>query len=92
MGEVPNMYSNLIDQTQFILKKINKIKDYVIAETRKRETLSKGLNKYTAAFDCFHKELNFLSAIKGAMYIAYFANVISAHLGITSGSFVLRSL
>ena len=64
MGEASGMYQNLSDKTQFRLKKINKIKDYVIAEIRERETISKRLSKYNAAFDYFDKTLLVLSATR----------------------------
>ena len=48
--ETPNMYPNLIANTsneqQFRLNKINEIKDYFIAEIKKRELMSKNLSKY----------------------------------------------
>ena len=48
--ETPNMYPNLIANTsneqQFRLNKINEIKDYFIAEIKKREFMSKNLSKY----------------------------------------------
>ena len=44
MDEATNMYPNSIDQTQFRLSRISKIKDYSIAEIRKIESLSKGIN------------------------------------------------
>ena len=37
MAEAINMYSNLNDQQQFRLNKINEIKEYFITEIRKRE-------------------------------------------------------
>ena len=48
--ETPNMYPNLIpnksNEQQFRLNKINEIKDYFIAEIKKRELMSKNLSKY----------------------------------------------
>ena len=44
MDEATKIYPNSIDQTQFRLSRINKIKDYFIAEIRKREPLSKRIN------------------------------------------------
>ena len=35
MGEASNMYPNLNDQQQLRLNKINKVKDYFIAEIKK---------------------------------------------------------
>ena len=47
LHETSNMYSNLIANTsndqQFRLNKINKIKDYFIAEIKERELMSKNL-------------------------------------------------
>ena len=40
MGEVKNVYPNLNDQS-FILNKINETKDYLIANIRDRELMSK---------------------------------------------------
>ena len=36
-----NIYPNLNDQQQFRLNKINKIKDYFVAEVKERELMSK---------------------------------------------------
>ena len=44
MDEAPCIYPNLSDVTQFELNKINKIKDYFIAEIRERETTIKRLS------------------------------------------------
>ena len=39
--ETHNIYPNLNDQQQFRLNKINKIKDYFVAEVKERELMSK---------------------------------------------------
>ena len=62
MSKAPSMYLNLSDQTQFRLNKINKIKGHFIARNRKRETMSKRISKYIAAFDYFGKALIILFA------------------------------
>ena len=41
MNEAPSVYPGLGDQTDFRLNKINKIKDYFIAEIRERELMIK---------------------------------------------------
>ena len=41
--KAPNIYTNLNDQQQFRLNKINEVNDYFIAEIKKRELMSKGL-------------------------------------------------
>ena len=50
--ETPNMYPNLnatlSNDQQFRLNKINKVKDYFIAEIKERELMSKRLSKYIA--------------------------------------------
>ena len=48
--ETPNIYSNLNDQHQFILNKINNIKDYFVEEIKQRELMSKSLSKYICFF------------------------------------------
>ena len=57
--ETSNKQSNLNDQQQFRLKKINEIKDYFVAEIKERELISKWLSKYIASFDSFDKSLIF---------------------------------
>ena len=56
--ETPNMYPNLSatllsDQQQFRINKVNRIKDYFVAEIKERELMSKRLSKYIASFDLF---------------------------------------
>ena len=57
MGETNNMYPNLSpnlsDDQQFRLNKINKIRDYFVAEVKERELMSKRLSKYIAIFLLF---------------------------------------
>ena len=49
----PNLSVPLNDQQQFRLNKINKIKDYFLAEIKERELISKRLSKYIAFFLLF---------------------------------------
>ena len=53
--ETPNMYPNLNaniwNYQQFILNRINEIKDYFIVEIKERELMSKNLSKYIASFE-----------------------------------------
>ena len=70
MDEVPSMYPNLYDQTDFRLNRINEIKEYFIAEIRERELMCKKLSKYIDAFDYFDKSLIALSAASGGVSIA----------------------
>ena len=57
--ETPNMYPNLSANTsndqQFRLNKIIDIKDYFIAEIKRKELMSKNVSKYIASFECFDK-------------------------------------
>ena len=48
---MPNIYSNLNDQQQIRLNKINKIKYYFVAEIKEKELISKRLSKHIASFD-----------------------------------------
>ena len=87
MDEAASMYSNLNDQIQFRLNKINKIKDYFIAEIRERGTMSKRLIKYITAFDYFRKTLIILYATKCGVSIGFFASGTDATVGIASASY-----
>ena len=80
----------LNDQQECRLNKINKIKDYFVAEVKERELMSKSLSKYIASFDYFHKTLIVLSVIIGSICIGFlFATVIEVPVGIVSASFNL---
>ena len=52
---VPLSATLLNDQQHFRLNKINKSKDYFVAEIIERELMSKRLSKYMASFDNFDK-------------------------------------
>ena len=80
MVEASSMYSNLDNQLEFRLNKINKVKDYFIAEIRERELMSKRLGKYFPSFDSSDKSLIVLSLIvatSGSVSIASFASIAS---------------
>ena len=55
----PNLSSTPLNKQQFRLNKINKMKDYFIADIEERELMSKRLSKYIASFDYFDKSLIF---------------------------------
>ena len=55
----PNLNTNISNEQQFRLNKINEIKDYFLAEIRERELISKNLSKYIASFEYFNKSLIF---------------------------------
>ena len=88
--KTPNMYPNLSEiplntnisnEQQFRLNKINEIKDYFLAEIRERELISKNISKYIASLDYFDKPLNVLSTLSGSISIASFPTVIGAPAG-----------
>ena len=91
----PNLSANISNDQQFILKKINEIKDYFLAETRERELISKNISIYIGSFNYFDKSLNALSISAGSNSIASFATVIGAPAGIIGGgcglTFSIRS-
>ena len=78
--ETSNVYLNLKTKQNlnFRLNKINKIKDYFVAEIKERKLMSKRLSKYIASFDYFDKSLIVLSVTTGSISIASFATVIGA--------------
>ena len=49
MDKAPSLYPDLCHQTQFRLNKINKMKNYFIAEIKERELTSKRLSYYITA-------------------------------------------
>ena len=89
-NKTPNIYpnlSNISNEQQFRLNKINEIKDYFLAEIRERELISKNLSKYIASLDYFDKSLNVLSIFSGSISIASFASVTGVPAGIIGASF-----
>ena len=89
--ETPNMYPNLNlslnDQQDFRLNKINKIKNYFVAEIKEREVMSKRVSKYIASFAYFDKSLIVLSVTIGSISIASISTAIGAPVEIISASF-----
>ena len=85
----PNLATNISNEQQFRLNKINEIKDYFVAEIKERELMSKRLSKYIASFDYFDKSLIVLSVATGSISIASFASAIGATVGMMSASFSL---
>ena len=77
----PNLNTNVSNEQQFRLNKINNIK-YFLAEIRERELISKNPSKYIASLDFFDKSLNVLPILAGGISIASFATVIRAPAGI----------
>ena len=59
--KTPNTYPNISNKQQFRLNKINEIKDYLLAEIREKELISKNLSKYFASFEYFSKSLTFFN-------------------------------
>ena len=82
----PNLATNISNEHQFRLNKINEIKDYFLAEIRERELISKNLSKYIASLDYFDKSLNVLSILSGNISITSFASVIGVPAGIIGAS------
>ena len=82
----PNLVTNISNEQQFRLNKINEIKDYFLAEIRERELISKNISKYIASLDYFDKSLNVLSILSGSISIASFASVIGVPAGIIGAS------
>ena len=81
----PSLTANISNDQQFRLNKVNEIKDYVLAEIRERELMSKYLSKYIASFE-YLKSLIVLSVETGSISIASFATAIGAPVEIMSAS------
>ena len=80
---------NSVKWTAIKAKKINKIKDYFVAEIKERELMSKRLSKYIVSFDYFDKSWDVLSVTTGSISIASFATAIGAPVRMMSASFSL---
>ena len=65
------LYIFKLDETQFRLNKINKIKDYFLAEIWERKTMNKRLSKYIAAFDYFEKAFFYLQQVKEYLLLLF---------------------
>ena len=74
------------NEQEFRLNKINEIKDYFVAEIKERELMIKRLS---ASFEYFDMSLIVLSVTTDSIYIASFATVIGAPVGMASASFSL---
>ena len=82
----PNLSANISNEQQLRLNKTNEITDYLLAEIRERELISKNLSKYIASFEYFNKSLIFLSVLASSISIASFVSVIGAPAGIIGAS------
>ena len=68
------------------LNKINEIKNYLLAEIRERELISKNLSKYIASLGYFDKSLKVLSILSASISIASFAILTGAPAAILGSS------
>ena len=84
-----NEISELKDLTKYILDEINKIKDYLNSEIKKRKDIIRKINKYIVAFDYADKLFITLSAPFGTLSIASYATVVAIPAGITGASLTL---
>ena len=82
----PSLATNISNEQQFRLIKVNEIKDYFLAQTRERELITKNLSKYIAFLDYFDKSLNVLSILSGIISVASFAIIIGVPAGIVGAS------
>ena len=83
--KTPNICSNISNEQQFRLNKINETKTYFSAEVRERKIIS----KYISSLDYFDKSPTVLSMLAGSISITSFATVIGAPAVIIGTSFGL---
>ena len=84
--------NNIIELTnvnKYRLDEINKIRDYLNNEIKKRKDIIKKLNKYLVSFDYLDKIFITLSASFGTLSIASQVTVIGIPAGITGASLTL---
>ena len=82
----PDLSANTSNDQQPRLNKTNEIKDYLLAEIRERELISKKLSKYIASFEYFSKSSIFLSIVTISISIASFATPIEVPVGLIGAS------
>ena len=75
--------------TKFKLDEINKIKDYLNAETKEKKDFLKKISKYIVAFDYADKLFITLSASFSTLSIASHATVVGIPVGIARASLTL---
>ena len=66
----PNLSASISNEQQPRLNKMNKIKNYFLAEIRERKLISKNGSKYIASFEHFNKSLISLSILASSISIA----------------------
>ena len=81
-----NEMSEVNDLTKFRLDEINKIKDYLNAEIKKRKDIVKKISKYIVAFDYADKLFITLCASFGALGVVSQATVVGIPVGIAGAS------
>ena len=74
------------DVTKFKLDEINKIKDYLNAEIKKRKDIIKKISKYIVAFDYTDKIFITLSASFGTLGIVSYVTIVGIPVGIAGAS------
>ena len=84
-----NETTKLKDLTKYRLDEINKIKDYLNSEVKKRKDIIKKISKYIVAFDYEDELFITLSASFGTLSIASYATVVGIPAGIAGGSLTL---
>ena len=85
MNAIP-LNTNISNEKQSGLNKINKIKNYFLADIRQRELISKSISKYIASLDHVDKSLNVLSILSGSISIPSSATVFGAPAGTVGSS------
>ena len=81
--------TNLTDQTKFRLNEISKTENYVNQKISQRNSFSKKLSKYVAAFDHIDKILIVLSATSGGVCLIPSVSVAETPVGKAGASLTL---
>ena len=84
-----NSNLELNNLTKFRLHEINKIKDYLNVEIKKRKDIVKKISKYIVVFDYADKIFITLSASFGTLSIASHATIVGMTVGIAGASLTL---
>ena len=76
---------------EFRLKKVDKIKNYLIKEMNQNELISKKHKKVCKVLNYTEHLLNAISTIIGCVFISAFASLVAISIGITSSEIEVKT-
>ena len=75
---------------EFRLKETNEVRNYLIEEMNKNESISKKHEKVCRVLNCIHNLLIAIPTITGCVSISYFASLVAIPIGIAKSAIGLK--